>query len=151
MKSVNFRLFYHGINYHARISFGRTVAEPVFSAQGYLSDRVFRWVVALAAPSVFEIRHQRVFSISDISHCTIHTASLFLPLCIQPADKAFHYRFFIFQATIVYLGIGQSFCFIAPLIFESPCYYTVVIYRVSLSRCERPSNGAHWSVRIDNM
>ena len=99
--------FYHGINYHARIGSRLTVAEqPVFSAQGYRSNRVFRRGVAQAAPSVFEIRHQRVFSISDISHCTLHTAALFRPLCIEPADKAFHYRFFIFQATLVYLGIG---------------------------------------------
>jgi len=119
MKSVRFRHFYHAINHHACIVSSRTVTEqPVLASQGHRSDRVFRWIVAQAAPSVFGIYHQRVFSISDISHCTIHMAALFRPLCIQPADKTFHYRFFIFQATLVYLGIGQPFCFIAPLVLE---------------------------------
>ena len=43
---------------------------------------------------------------------------LFRPLCIELVDKAFYCRLFIFQTVLVYLTIGQSFCLIAPFVFE---------------------------------
>ena len=119
MQAIGFRHFYHGIYYHARICSILTVTEqPVLAPQGNRPDAIFRRIIAEAAASVFEISHQHVFSISDISHCPIHAAPFFWPLRIKPAQEALNYWFFILQAAFVYLCIRQFLCLIASFIFK---------------------------------